>query len=227
MKEEKEEWINHPSFGQVNFSRVSGRVSLYGSHVDFLDHFISLRIHQSQVKHDLNRDWYHANNEIIEVFLSPAQFAELLTTMNYGGGVPCTIRSRDGKYIKQREEKLPSEANKIKDDFEERVKGFVAEVGQLVREGKELLSKKNRLTKCDREKLEGIIDKVDREIGSNWTFAVESFQEAAEKVVTESKAEIEAMLSGIVQDLGTRALQERAYPVLQLPESNRETNNED
>lgn len=218
------EWKSHPSFGHVRLSRISGRAQLYGSHVDFLDHFISLSISRSEVQHHLHQDWYYANNEIIEVLLSPAQFAELLTTMNHGFGVPCTISHLHGKQVEQLEEKLPTEATQIREEFVRELKGFADQVKQLTKEGNELLEKGSKMSRQDREKLADILRIVNQAVCSNWKFALEQFQSAAEKVVTESKAEIEAMVTHTIQGLGLKKLAEETHPfqVLQLPKG--ETN---
>ena len=70
--------VTHPAFGMARFSRVSGDNRLYGSAVRH-QHFISLCIMRGSYQHDLGRDWYHGGEELIEVFLSASQFAEMLT----------------------------------------------------------------------------------------------------------------------------------------------------
>lgn len=48
---------NHPAFGQLRASRVSGRTTLYGS--DFVhEHFMIVEIHRSELNRDNSRDWY-------------------------------------------------------------------------------------------------------------------------------------------------------------------------
>lgn len=82
----------HESYGQVSFNRISCTppLDLYGSNLKH-GNIISLSIRRSTKNRNLNRDTYYGGEEIVEVKLSSAQFAELLTSLNVGSGVPCTI----------------------------------------------------------------------------------------------------------------------------------------
>lgn len=58
-------------------------------------------------QHRSSGDTYHMNsNELIEVKMSYSQFAEAITTMNYGCGIPCTLNYFNG-------EKIPPIENQI------------------------------------------------------------------------------------------------------------------
>jgi len=46
----------------------------------------------------LNRDWFHKKKHLIEVEMSQTQFAEMITSLNVGDGVPCTIRYLPDKH---------------------------------------------------------------------------------------------------------------------------------
>jgi hypothetical protein len=90
----------HPSFGMVSFSRCYGtNRRLFQSHVKNMT-TVRLRIKQASVKHSLHQDHTYGEESLIEVELSPAQFAELLTSMNVGDGVPCTINYVNEKKLK-------------------------------------------------------------------------------------------------------------------------------
>ena len=115
----------HPAYGLVQFSRQhGGSKKLFGSQIRS-DTTIALRIFEGEVQHELSYDRYsHAKNRpIIEVVLSAAQFAELLTTMNMGSGVPCTIEYRDGKDVPPIPETDKAEAQKIHEGFQRKTGG--------------------------------------------------------------------------------------------------------
>ena len=91
---------SHPAWGMVEFSRVEhgGPCRLFGSSLTNHGTTIILRVWEASRKHDCGQDWYHGSirKELIAVEMSAAQFAGLLTTMNVGNGVPCTIRHVQG-----------------------------------------------------------------------------------------------------------------------------------
>lgn len=83
----------HPSYGQLEISRVTSNkgVPLYGTSSKFKE-IIRLSIHRSELCRSLHRSWYFAKDPIVEVDMSPAQFAEAITSLNNGSGIPVTIR---------------------------------------------------------------------------------------------------------------------------------------
>lgn len=83
---------HHPSFGMLSFSRAhGGHSNLFGSSIQHRD-TIHMVLKEGTVSRDLNEDWYFGGPEIVEVEMSQSQFAELITSMNMGSGVPCTIK---------------------------------------------------------------------------------------------------------------------------------------
>ena len=71
--------INHPSFAEIQVSRINGHKVLYSS--DFNSHnYIALRIHKSEMIRDLSHDWHHEREQYIEVAMSEAQWATLVSS---------------------------------------------------------------------------------------------------------------------------------------------------
>lgn len=196
----------HPSYGQVLFHRVTGGdTKLYGSSVR-CPTTIRLTICRSSVKHDLGRDWLYGTDELIEVELSPAQFAELLTTMNVGQGVPCTIRhiNREPMPVVPEEDKIESE--KVKDYFMSQTRKLTKEVLQGHEKIEEILKKKT-INKGDRNVIQDFITRVYQELAHNMPFYVDSFHESAEKVTTQAKAEIDAFITTAIMKTGLKELE--------------------
>ena len=99
----------HPAYGMVGFYRVSGNPGrLFGSSLKNHESYIALRIGTGERIHSNGWDRYYGSlrGEHVEVMLSSAQFAELLTSMNVGNGVPCTIAYLGGKKV----ERAPEDA---------------------------------------------------------------------------------------------------------------------
>ena len=94
------------SWGMVGFYRTyGGGKELFGS--DVTNHnTIRLTIKHARKHRELGKDWTMGDDIICEVELSALQFAELLTNMNVGDGVPCTIKyTREDGCIEYKNEK--------------------------------------------------------------------------------------------------------------------------
>jgi len=196
------------SYGQISFSRTqcTGK-KLYGSEIKH-DSFISMEINNSEmVEDDLHQTHYFERDKIIEVSITASQFAELITTLNYGTGVPCTLEYvRDvGKlnyippYDTNVDEKLEKTINIEKERFKETVISIQNEL-------KNILSKKN-IGKKDKEELQSKIDMLIRNCINNYKFAERQFKKQMEKHIVECKTEIESTLSQISQTLNVNDLQ--------------------
>ena len=202
--DEKE--FEHPSYVMASFSRLHGSSGrLFGSAIANHQTHVRLRVCRARRKHHLGQDWFHADLEsIIEVDLSPAQFAELLVTMNIGSGVPCTLRRLDGTRIEDPpDEKL--EVEQIHSDFAEKT-GIVASRLDRLRVSVETILAKKTLINDDRKELRAQIDKIIQEVRSNLPFWLEQLHESAEKVVVAARAEIDAFMTSAVQAAGLKAL---------------------
>lgn len=198
----------HPSYGLVSFHRVScggGKEKLFGSSI--LHHFTTVRLtlHEAELTHDLCYDSIFPSKQIVEVEMSAAQFAELLTTMNQGSGVSCTIRWREGV---GQVESPPDDEIEI-DRVHESFKANMAErVEWLLERRKELgeILKKKAIGKQDRVEIEQIIEGVIAEFRSSAPFAVDQFSEATEKIVTAAKAEVDSFVTQVIQTTGLEQL---------------------
>ena len=80
----------HPSYGIVGISRISGNTALFESEVKHM-YYIALRIKEAERWQDGTKVRVHGRRELIEIYLTEAQFAQLITSANIGDGVPCTL----------------------------------------------------------------------------------------------------------------------------------------
>jgi len=88
----------HPAFGLIGLSRVSCSPSavLFGSAVKH-GHYVELTIKEAERHSSIYRDFNFGRTELIKVAFSGTQLGELLTSMNVGDGVPCTITRFNGE----------------------------------------------------------------------------------------------------------------------------------
>lgn len=195
----------HESFGLLSFSRVSGTPrSLFGSSIQHGD-TIKLTISEGKVYRDFQKNRYHGGKELIEVEMSSSQFAEAITTLNVGCGVPVTIQHVMGA----------RKANPPEVDFKERAKNELKEemselgerIEELAKDTKEILTRKGiPINAEEKKKILNDLMFLVQEVKSNIPFAHECFQEAVEETVTQAKAEVDACFSTMRERLGQQVL---------------------
>lgn len=206
-----EDFETHPAFGVVGFSRVSGNPGkLFGSNLTTHGSYIMLRISQAKRRHDLGRDLVMADRRerAIEVSLSAEQFAQLLTTMNVGDGVPCTITRRDGKRVPDMPAGEKSEPERIQENFEENTKEFTAQLGVGIKEARESLRGKAPMRRKERDHIAEVLEWVLREVQSNMPFHLRQFQESTDRTVNQAKAEVDSFVTTVAFNAGMDKLRE-------------------
>lgn len=210
----KENKVSHPSYGTLAFRRRSGGATpLFGSSIEHKD-TIAMTLYHAGLERCLNSDNIFANKAIVEVEMSYSQFAEAITSMNVGCGVPVTIRwtEKDGAippcdFIGKREQFV--------NEFKEQRKEVTAETQQLISDVKELFAKKS-LTKADREDVLNKLSRINLSVGCNIDFMAEMFNEQIDRTITEAKGEIEAFCQNKINSIASAALIEHKDEVLGL-----------
>jgi hypothetical protein len=208
------EYKKHPSYGTVLFTRTGGHTGkLFGSSIKSHGTTIRLSVHQASYAHDLGRDWIHGDlSPIVEVEMSAVQFTELLTTMNVGSGVPCTIRHRmndEGKIsVIDDPPDDEVEAERVRHYFRETMEKLASRLVELTDQVDKSLSKKS-VGKKDREAIRDITAMIVQDVEKNFPFVAESFQKVMDKVVAGAKAEVDAFISHMAMTTGLEVLRER------------------
>lgn len=203
MNKERKEF-KHPSFGMLGFSRVNGNSGyLFGTNVQ-PNNYIEMCLYTGSMKRDDIEDNFYPNDNILTVKMSPAQFSELITSMNYSRGVPCTITSFNGKRIKQAEN-IENRKTVSARSFNEKMAKFALSINKNMTTAEKLIAKKN-LSKKDQEELRMMLYGIQTELTSNIPFFREIFQEEMDKIVVDAKAEIDAAMQHTVTKAGIKAL---------------------
>ena len=199
----------HPAYGIASFHRVCGNAgNLFGSSVD-CDHYVEMEISSGvEIESDSYHSYLPTGKPHIRVAFSPAQFAELITSMNIGSGVPCTIKEIAGERIDRIPDEIHvNELDRQKDNFKQQMKELSENLHKAQNRIKELLSLP-RLTKEQKDELRNVLYKGIQDIDSNIPFYMEMFDEATENIVQEAKAEIDATVHNCVLNAGIKALGE-------------------
>lgn len=197
----------HESYGMLQFSRMTsshGR-PLFGSSIQHKDTII-MTLKEGEVLRHLNNDYYFGSKEIVQVEMSYSQFAEVITAMNIGTGVPVTINYIQGKGSM---EKCPfvDKKQQYEEEFAEHLEDIKKDANDIIREVKEIFEKKS-IGKGDKEEILKKLQRLETQIGSNTEFIYKQFNEQMEKTVTESKGEIEAFCQNKLNSIALAALSE-------------------
>lgn len=206
---------SHPSYGTMAFRRRTGGTKhLFGSSIEHRD-TISMTLYHADITRGLHEDSIFGNKEIAEVEMSYSQFAEAITSMNMGTGVPVTIRytEKDGKippcdFVNKRDQFV--------DEFKEKRKKATEESQQLIKDISEIFEQKKSLTKTDKENILRKLDKLSMDIGCNMDFIADQFNEQMDKTVMEAKGEIEAFCQNKINSIASDALVEHQEDLLKL-----------
>ena len=198
----------HESYGIVGISRrqSSPPHNLFGSSIKHQS-TMALTIKKAEKMRDLNRDWYFGRKHLIEIELSPTQFADMITGVGVGDGVPCTIRWAEG----ERKENPPeiSQRQMYEDEFKKTMQDFGKTCYGDVQEARELLTKKGTITVKERKQVDGIITRMVGTITGTLPFIQGSFNEAMSKTVTEAKGEVDAFVMDKIISLGIEGLKDK------------------
>lgn len=194
----------HESYGVLGFYRTSSTTSnLFGSSIKH-QNTIRMRLKTASKRRRLNDTRYYGDKDIVEVEMSYNQFAEIITSMNVGDGVPVTIKRLNG----QRMEECPDENIRevFEKEFAQKMKELGSRMNKLVEESEKILSDKNPLKKNDKELILSELRMLKQELSSNVPFVASQFNEQMDKTVAEAKGEVEAFVMNKVHSLGIEGL---------------------
>lgn len=179
----------HPSFGAIVVNRVSSTgTHLFDSELSHHD-YVSLSIHEAERKRRHSSDWIHPTTEIIEVAMSMAQWAQVVSSFGIGGGTPVTIVHRDGQRVEEPK-------------FEARMELSTKEIREAAQRQTEEVQKAFQKVVDLRASGGGkrAVDEAMRSLGltignipSNMQFVNDQMQRHVESVTTKAKADLEAI----------------------------------
>lgn len=205
------EYYNHPAFGMIGVSVVTGGTGvLFGSDVRH-HQCIRLTISTAEHQRNLSNDWYRADKTLIEIEMSHSQFAQMITNPNRGDGVPCTLNRVKGESIPGilpieskhemfRREIEQSAAEKVKDMREQ-----IAALGALIESGK--------TSKTELRKIHNELARHAQQFAGSVGFVVDQAQEALEKATATARIEVEAVMNQAAMRLGFEAAEASHAPL--------------
>jgi hypothetical protein len=213
MFEEKEK---HPSYAMLQFSRTtsSGVKPLFGSSIKHRDTIV-MRVRTAGLCRRLNEDYIFGDKEIIEVEMSQSQFAEAITSMNQGSGIPVTLTYvRDEGVI----DDCPyfDKRMQFENEFADKNKKQNELASNLIQETQKLFEEKKTFNKADKENIMSMLYKLNQEISCNMEFMYKQFNEQMDKTTLEAKGEIEAFMQNKINTIANMALVEHKDELAKL-----------
>jgi hypothetical protein len=192
----------HPSYGLIQFNRVTGTPqNLFGTNLK-VQNFIEFKVLRGERHESDTREDYYGNEILIRGWMSANQFAECITNMNVGHGVPCTLRDiykvGDLPYPPQQ----PVRTHKIQEAFEEKMKSFAAKLENSLKQINVILDKTGSINKSDRVELKRTLTDSIMEVKSNIPFMLNEYDEAAQKMVTQAKTEFDSFVTHAAMRIG-------------------------
>jgi hypothetical protein len=180
---------------------------LFGSSIKDHHATVRLTISEGEVHFDLSKEWYHPTGQYIEVEMSATQWAEMLTTLNWGSGVPCTVRFVRGKGRIDEPPDDETEIERVHAGFDE----YTQEISTRYEELTDAIVKAirgSRTSKKMKEEVEKAVQLLHQSITADMPFAVKQFQRATDKVVSAAKAEVEAFIQNAINRTGLKVLKD-------------------
>lgn len=179
-----------PYMTTVQVSHVSGDVALFDSEHRHQG-FVALRINTAERDRGLGRDWIRGDKEIIEVHMSHAQWAAMISTPNSGTGTPATLQHIFHQRVEQ-------------PDVDQRTEKYGPELVAFVEKAIKRIDalSEGKLTKAQKSEL-GLIR---QDLVSNMPFMARCFDEHMEDRKEKAKSDIEAHMNASIQRVGYAAL---------------------
>jgi len=197
----------HESFAMLDISRVNSNrgQNLFGSSIKH-SNTICIKISPAKISRSLNRDWFRAIKlPYIEIEMSYSQFAEAITSLNQGDGVPVTLRRLNGRDIEpciQFDKRQQFEA-----EFESKMLAIGETLRILSKNTETLLNSKKPPTKSEKDIILNGINSLKQEIEKNIPFIQQSFNKQMDKTVLEAKGEVEGFMMHKIISAGLEGLQ--------------------
>lgn len=197
----------HDSWGMIGlYHQHHGGRQLFGS--DITNHnTICLRIKTALCCREFGRDWIMGDKNLIEITLSANQFADMLTNMNMGDGVPCTIEWVRGvgnieyKPQKPKIEIIEEERNELAEKTVEDLQASIAIV-------KELVANKKLSKSAGEELLSKITGAYSSLVGGSKEFYKKQAKQEVENLVVEAKRQVQEYVDSKIYSTGLKILQD-------------------
>jgi hypothetical protein len=193
----------HPAFGVAIITRGQGtQRTLFQSDV-LHSETVSLSIHTATRGRELNRDWIHSHEKLVDVEMSLAQWGALVSSVGMGSGVPVTLRCTESNSVvdafpfKPRIEESLDDVGSTVDRLLDEIKRTLAVVQDAIDNKRPI----GRLRDAMRDHAAAVAN-----ASANAEYAVRSLVDAGESVLSQVRADIESQVLNAQRLSDVRAL---------------------
>jgi len=188
--------VEHPAFGIVELSKVSGSAVLFDS--DFKHHgFITVRVRHGVQYRDLSHDWNHATGPaIVEFSMSHAQWAAFVGSFGMGGGVPCTLEQIDGLAVEEIAAPIDRRAQ-FKGEIADKLAQLLADL-----EKAQAALEAAGLSKARAKPIADALYRIRQEFEANIPWVQQVFGEHVESTIEAARVEINAHITRTIERAG-------------------------
>jgi len=194
------------SYGVVGLTRWSSskNENFFGTDVKSSTG-VKLSISQANIRREGSQDYIFDEQLLIEVELSPIQFADMVTNMNVGCGVPCTIKAfkTDEKIEHYKYEVTEPKVDLFKKEYNEKISSSK----RLIKNAQDII-KTSKLSKKEQESIGNLLFSIGNEIDSNSHFIRKQFEEFIDLSTMEAKKNVDYHIENTMISLGKEKLQE-------------------
>ena len=190
----------HPAYAQIQVNRVGGtHAALYQS--DFThQYYLTLSIRSSELYIDGSRETPMPKEEYIEVALSESQWATLVSSMNMGGGVPCTLMRHNGKFVPM----LPGPPDR-RTQFAELLHQRMKLARDAIYDLRTKIENAALSGKAKKDYLSDLVT-IERNVDDNVAYVADRFSEHMEVTIEHGKGEVMAFMHATATAAGLKAL---------------------
>lgn len=210
-------YTDHPAFGIVELSRLSGG----GDNLFMVDYptggSIALTISTARLNRNLANDRVFQEREITRIEMSEVQWARLVSSMNTQG-VPVTLRRYSdpvtGDFMAPQ---MPDRHAGNIDTFRKEIEGKADRATRELKEAHDRLAEilKGPLRKGDLVEVLDLLRSARGAATNGLPFVAEQAHEAIDTAAEHAKAEIDAHIDHAMQRLGERALGSHLHAALE------------
>lgn len=206
MKPDEQKIEKHPSYGTILVNTISGQGYLFGSNAQHHS-FVGITIMEAEMRRDLSHDWTYGTKELIEIWMTEAQWAHFISSFGNGSGTPVTLRHVEGRRRPMPPEPAPK-ALEFKAEVREHLqRAFDNLTGVLTAIDTALQPGSKSLSKTELKALSSSLTTAKYDISSNLDYVMGQFHAQVEKDLSAAKIEAEAYFNRRLAELGVRAAQ--------------------
>lgn len=211
----------HPSFGLVGLFKTCGSQPLFGSPLEVNNGYVSLKISRGEKIHSGHGyDRYFPRTTVVEVMISEAQFAQLITSWNSGEGVPCTLEfiapGGEGSVPGWPDDDYVSDTEQVRNEFKDLISIVKKKVETAITSMNKILEKKGALTIAEKDTIKEGMVALQRLLDDSAPYMAAQFVEVTEKVVQKAMTEIDAFVTKVAIHTGLESLKKMEVSGLKL-----------